>query len=284
MDEAEKQNKKAESQGGIWGILGLLAVAAIFNLPQLQTIGETQWFSIGIRALISGILLYCAFFGDAAAKIPVPGKLVMLLGMPVPWLTYLPEKLSVIILSALFLVQGILLAVSQIKRDDSFSPLYAAVLTLLFLFELSKPIHFQNPLSSNRYWQLAIIGGVSVGAIFAVLLGMKIVKMKDNRVSERITFVLLAALISGAAIWLSAYTLNFALDRSEPTIYSAEITDKHISPTKTAMDFSMTIESPNEKMQIYVSKAEYFEKEIGDSIEIRIYKGAFGDSYYIFKE
>ena len=77
--------------------------------------------------------------------------------------------------------------------------------------------------------------------------------------------------------------MNYAFDDS-PTTYSAQVLDKNIisgAKRVTSRYFEIKIEEAEVRLEVPV--AVYHSTEVGEYIEIKLYDGALGYSYYIYE-
>ncbi len=96
-------------------------------------------------------------------------------------------------------------------------------------------------------------------------------------VNKILNFAVFTLIISLSSI----YILNFTCDTSQPSTYEAVIIDKHIvTGVKGGDDYRIEVQSSNKSSEEFdISYKKYEALEIGDTVTIGEYSGAFGIEY-----
>lgn len=180
----------------------------------------------------------------------------------------------------------VILAFKYIKAPDRYfiTKVEPAVAMLVPLFLLVLATR-QNYVCAERMWiPIVIIGIILVPVVLGVFLKyFKDIEYFKKSKSELIFSILLLIIacfyISGVAVT----TVNYGFD-SAPTATNVEIVDKRIvSGAKQVTSFYLKVEIDGHETEIDVPVEVYHSKEIGDDVEIKLYKGALGYSYYIYE-
>ena len=132
-----------------------------------------------------------------------------------------------------------------------------------------------------RYWQISLVLALLMGAAAWYLLVHGYIRLKDDRMSEKVCWCIMAVFASFVLIWATANNLNYMLDLSEPEQFHAVIIDKEIDNSGKDTHYEMTVIIGDEQIQMNVSQSVYFHHEIGQTLPVDLYKGFFNHPYYI---
>lgn len=202
---------------------------------------------------------------------------------------FVTNRLWAILLFFGFIAAIILLLILAFKYIEKggyfitrFEPIVAAIPLLLLLMVAMA----QSYAGAGGMWIPIVIIGVILAAIATCVFCKyfkNIAYFKNERKSELVfSIIIMVAIcfyISGAAVT----TINYGFDRS-PTAVSFEIVDKRIqSGARQATSFYLKINIDGQEEEIDVPVDVYHSKEIGDSVEIKLYNGALGYGYYIYE-
>ncbi len=126
------------------------------------------------------------------------------------------------------------------------------------------------------FWQWLLPISAVIGAL-AVPLFLRIKLRFWSSVGSFVLTVFFAFML------LECYTchLNYALDDSEPQSYVLRIEGKDLDLHRKSPDsyeFIFTVEG--KPLELEVSRSTYRRFEVGDLYPVRLYKGAFGKSFY----
>ena len=257
------------------------AVFVIMNLiPDLKPVTDSAGFAVYFRLLFSAWVLYFAFIHTSAAKYTWEAKTAMVLGALIVWLGVLPERLMLIADVFIVFAQCLLITVSHIRDPGSAGPELLLCFSFITLILDQRSTVFLRHPNGIHFWIFSLVISVVVGAACVVLLRRGILKLKDNRLIERICLVLLVTVFMFFTVSYSLCSLNRALDDSEPLTYQALITDRRIETSKSGSDYYLDLELPAGTYSMSVYESDYQALEIGDTIEIQYYQGAFGEPYF----
>jgi lysylphosphatidylglycerol synthetase-like protein (DUF2156 family) len=180
----------------------------------------------------------------------------------------------------------LILAFKYVKAPNDykitvFEPIIAMIpLLLLLMFAM-----IQSYVGAGGMWIPIIVIGVIL-AVVALCVFLKFFKDIDyfkRRKSELVAaiIVMLAGCFYVSSITVT--TINYAFDKN-PTPSSFEIIDKRIqSGARQITSFYLKVKIDGQEKEIDVPVDIYHSKEIGDSVEIKLYKGALGYGYYIYE-
>lgn len=149
--------------------------------------------------------------------------------------------------------------------------------TIAFIFPclglLLRAVFDFNIFEWKNFWIPFII----IASLF-YLLGALSSKGEKNRIVNLIVLIFFAATYGFGAI----ITLNGILDRTQPSIYRAQILNKRISSgNHTSYYFKLSSWGPrNESNEIDVDKTKYNQYEIGNSVSVVLKKGSLGIPWY----
>ena len=203
---------------------------------------------------------------------------------------FITNRLWTIFLFASFAAAIVLLLILAFKyvkaphnyKITRYEPL-VAMLPLLLLLMLAMT---QSYVDASGMWMPIVVIGVvlAAAALFVFLKFFKYIDYFNNE--HKSEFIACIILLIAACFYVSnvtVKTINYAFDNN-PTVVSFEIIDKHVqSGAKYTTSFYFKIEIDGQEKQIYVPATVYHSKEIGDIVEIKLYKGALGYGYYIYE-
>lgn len=203
---------------------------------------------------------------------------------------FVSARLWSILLFAGFAVAITLLVILAFKytKDPSgyvitrFEPIIAMI-PLLLLLMLAM---IQSYTDAGKMWIPIVAAGAAL-SIIALVVFLKFFKNIDYfRAKHKSEFICAIILLVVACFYISGTavtTINYAFDHS-PTATSFEIIDKHIeSGSRQGASFYFKIEVDSKEKEIRVPVEVYHSKETGDRVDIWLYSGALGYSYYIFE-
>ncbi|MCL2062126.1 MAG: hypothetical protein FWH03_05860 [Firmicutes bacterium] len=203
---------------------------------------------------------------------------------------FVTNRIWAILLFASFIAATVLLLILAFKyikapnnyKITRFEPL-VAMIPLLLLFMLAM---IQSYVGASGMWIPIVVMGIVLAAA-ALFVFLKFFKNIDyfNR-EHKSEFIVAIILLIAACFLFSAVTVttvNYAFDHS-PTAVSFEIIDKRAQTgARQVTSFYFKIEIDGQEKEIDVPVAVYRSKEIGDSVEIKLYKGALGYGYYMYE-
>ena len=78
--------------------------------------------------------------------------------------------------------------------------------------------------------------------------------------------------------------LNYMLDQSEPTVYEMVIEEKDIDRGyKSRTDYYIFFDHGGKELKMEVSSETYAAHEVGDTLPVMLYDGAFDKPYFIIE-
>lgn len=279
-----KKNYTKELFDSIWPFAAVIAgVFALALLERLLPPEADAWLTAAVKAVISAVLLVLLVFRWGPAKMPLPGILTVIAAVLLLWMYLLPDHIEV--LAKVFLIAaGCVLAVIAQCRRVGFGREYAIMISFfaLAVLQLTSGIEFQSG-AQFPYWLPALIAAALCSGLIAVLMGKDLLHLEDERTSECVCLVILAAAAAFVIVQYSAVGLNYALDTSAPETYTVQITDKDTSSTRGSTTYYLTADSPDGELEFTVPGHTYRTVEEGDSVSLLLYDGAFGDPYYLLQ-
>ena len=162
----------------------------------------------------------------------------------------------------------------------------ALIGTLLFipLLSLINSVYFVGRYTYLNGWfplrNAVIIVSIIFGAALVVLM-LKISAIK-KKFWGSVGCFLLGVTMSIAMLAITLGNLNYALDRSTPEIKTVTIKDKDIDLNrKSADDYEFIFIVDGESYSVEVPSEIYYDYEIGDTFDIKIYQGAFNCPFFM---
>ena len=285
MTKETPRRKRRYFKTNPWIILG--AVAAFYvilsildRIPSFQPIADSLWFWIVHGLLLDALILFFAFFHISAKNMPNEGRAAMVLGAILLWLSLLPERWTLIAHVLITFTQIFLITLSQIRRPGYSGPMIVTALSLLTVIWDGLNCSFQNHPNGIHFWQVSLIAAVAAGMVYALLLHREILKLKDNRRSERIALLIGVVAVFFFVTSFSAGNLNRALDDSEPMVVQAKITDADTSTSRAGTSYYLYLDVPEGNLQMSVEEWDYKALKDAGYATLLYYQGAFGDPYY----
>lgn len=162
----------------------------------------------------------------------------------------------------------------------------ALIGTLFFipLLSLINSVYFVGRYTYLNSWfplrNAVIIVSIIFGAALVVLM-LKISAIK-KKFWGSVGCFLLGVMMSIATLVITLGNLNYALDRSTPEIKTVTIKDKDIDQNrKSADDYEFIFIVDGESYSVEVPSEIYYDYEIGDTFDIKIYQGAFDHPFFM---
>ena len=131
------------------------------------------------------------------------------------------------------------------------------------------------------FWQVSLVIALVFGLLQAVLAEQTEQDVKKN-ITKKLSVFLIYGLLSFFVVSAGVQNLNYALDVSEPTRYSAVIEAKRSHHSRKGRDyryFRFTVNG--ETIDLDVPASTYRTYNVGDTYNITRYQGAFGVPYYV---
>lgn len=271
--------KRSLARSGL--LLGVLLILLLLaESPRLQSLRGTAAYLLAGKLLLTAIAAYFAWFHPSAQGMPWEGRACMMLGTCILFTVFLPERTAVLADVMIYAAQAVLLVLT-LTRGLYAGPGIMLCLTPVKLLSVNLQMwSFAANRGGIHFWKAAAVGTlvVSLGAYF--LIRYRIIRLKDDRRSERIACVVLTAMMGFAGIWSSLMNLNYALDTSLPQTYETKVTGRHVSTGKSTT-YYLQVYSPEGMLEVRVSENEYTNTESGHPGTLERYRGAFDDPYYV---
>ena len=272
--------------GGIQWYWWLAEVAVWFGYmwlayrPELQPLRDTViWNALG-KLAISGVILYFAWISPGHP--PKQGRIIMTLMAAVPWQEMiLPSRrfLLLHITVLVFWAAGYLLYLMIRQKKNSDVLMFAAAFFAIMLLDFMDDYVYVD--GRDHHWQISLVLALLIGGAACYLMFNGFIRLKDDRMSEKVCWCIMAAFISFFLIWATANNLNYMLDASEPEHFEAYVLDKEIDSSGKSTKYEMTVLIGGEQIQMDVMQSVYFHYEIGETLPVDLYQGFFNHPYYI---
>lgn len=287
----KKRRKKGRYQGGkgssgikwYWWIAGFAVWFGYMWLafrPELQPLRDTVLWKVTGKLLLSGVVLYFAWFSPGHP--PRQGQIVMTLMAAVFWQTMILPSQRLLLLHITVLVfwaVGYLLYL-MIWRKKSNDPLmFAAGFFAIMLLDFMGDYVYVD--GRDHHWQLSLVLALLAGGAACYLMFNGYIRLKDDRMSEKVCWCIMAVFAAFILTWATANNLNYMLDVSEPEHFDAYILDKEIDSSGKTTEYEMTVVIGDQQIQMDISQSDYFRYEIGETLPVELYEGFFNDPYYI---
>ena len=203
-------------------------------------------------------------------------------------LPFVSGRIWVILLSVSLIVALILLIILAFKYvkapTDYHITRYEPIIAILMLLALLVVLSMLSYTGAQRMWIPVVIGGVvlSAAALSVFIKYFKDFEYFKQTKSERTASYILLILLCFGISYTGIATLNYAFDDSS-TQLSVQVLDKKVrAGARQLTSFYFKIEIEEKETQLDVPANVYYSTEVGDYIEIKLYDGALGYSYYIY--
>ena len=217
---------------------------------------------------------------------PLPAKMVTTGSLL--FFTYFPVLLSRkmwILFCVLWFV--ILVVIEQIFRHVVYKTklnadiLLAQLLYLICWLGAAVNTYGYGKNSYVPFWQVSLVIALMFGLLQAVLAEQTEQDVKKN-ITKKLSVFLIYGLLTFFVVSAGVQNLNYALDVSEPTRYSAVIEAKRSHHSRKGRDYRYFRFTMNgETIELDVSASTYRTYNEGDTYNITRYQGAFGVPYYV---
>lgn len=279
-----QSTKRANLPRTVFLLGAMLVFTYLTSSPKLQEYRNTMLFTIGIKVLASLVILFFAFLHRSAKNLNLIGRICMILGILLLLSVYLPAKAAMLSDTLIFVIQIVLLLAAWKAGSSVAGPGVMTAISFLKLMTTDgQEWAFVNNSGGFHFWPAALVGSIGIATALYIMLQKGIIKLKDDRISERIAALFLTVLFGFLAIWTCASNLNYALDTSVPQRIQTVVEDKKISSSSKNTTYYLVTSAPEGELRVDVSEGLYYVAEIGDRGELLKYQGAFGDPYYVLK-
>lgn len=264
-------------------ILGVAVGLYVFLLyPGMQDFRNTLVFDILFRLVISGVILYFAWFWKK--KPSMPAKWTLIAMACTVWFPLLIPSFKVFLLAATVLefAGAAVLLWEQVNLKAHTEPLLyvAAFLLLVLTGNASSYTFVENP-NGMHFGLPTALFTLLEGAFSGYLIFSGKLKLKDDRKSERIAFVIAGFLVGFFLTWPTVLNLNYLLDNQIPQIYEMPVVEKDINTSGKNTSYHLYVSFQGEQLKLDVSQSRYYACEPGDIVPVTLHQGAFRDPFYI---
>ena len=288
---SKNRRKKGRYQGGrhssgirwYWWLIGFATWFGYMWLsyrPELQPMRDTVLWKAAGKLIFCGVLLYFAWVSPGHP--PKQGQLIMTLMAFVFWQGMILPSQRLLLLHITVLVfwaAGYLLYLMIQKKKNNEPLMFATMFFAIMLLDFMGDYVYVD--GREHHWQISLVLALVAGGAACYLMFRGFIRLKDDRMSEKICWCIMAAFASFILIWATANNLNYMLDLSEPEQFYVVIIDKEIDNSGKDTHYEMTVIIGDEQIQMNVSQSIYFHHEIGQTLPVDLYQGFFNDPYYI---
>ena len=263
---------------------GVVAVSFFLVHPSLQSVRDTLAFSIILKMIPTGLLLYFAWI--AKCRPPKAGQIIMTLMASVPWQGFLFSSTRLVVLNATvltFVGIGYLLFIN-VMQDKNNKPLcYAtAMLSLVLLLQMQYYSYLDG---KTHFWIVSLVLASLAGiAVYCLIHRGLNWLLDEDTILERISVCFIVTAIVFVLSWSTANNMNYFLDFSEPEEYCMTIVDKQMRSSRSGTYYELVLVYNENEVTLGVSQSTYFQNEIGDVFSVALYQGFWGEPYYIADE
>ena len=248
--------------------------------PELQAMRDSILWKVAGKLILSGVVLYFAWISPGHP--PKQGQLIMTLMAFVFWQRLILPSQRLLLLHITVLVfwaVGYLLYLMIRKKKNNDILTFATGFFALMLLEFMGDYVYVD--GREHHWQLSLVLALLAGATACYLIFNGFIRLKDERMSEKVCWCIMAAFVSLILTWATANNLNYMLDVSEPEHFEAYILDKEIDSSGKNTEYELTVLIGDQQIRMDVSQSVYFHYEIGETLPVDLYQGFFNDPYYI---
>ena len=252
---------------------------------QLIMLAELPQLSLVVMStILCAVLIF--FTWCVKKNFPLPAKIITTGSLL--FFTYFPVLLSRkmwILFCVLWFV--ILVVIEQIFRHVVYKQkmktdiLLAQLLYLICWLGAAVNTYGYGKNTYVPFWQVSLVVALMFGLLQAVLAEQTEQDVKKN-ITKKLSVFLIYGLLSFFVVSAGVQNLNYALDVSEPTRYSAVIEAKRSHHSRKGRDyryFRFTVNG--ETIELDVPASTYRTYNVGDTYNITQYQGAFGVPYYM---
>lgn len=251
------------------------------NSPSLQP-PKINWIYIVTKMPISVVIVYYAWFSQI--KPVVFERILVTIVALLPCFSLIIDSCRIILLiqAVLFIILFLVLIKNYLfkKRFSVITIVLTIFLGLLVV--IAQDYTFVQDSKGIHFWQIGLILAAIITAVFTILLLANKFKLGKVNAFGKVAIPTFVFAMSFLFIAFTICNLNYVLDTSMPTEYETTIVDKYKnSGYRGHKTYTFTAEVMGEEKNFYVSQSEYNEKEIGDTLSISFFSGAFGHEYYV---
>ena len=276
-------------------VFGIFSFAfVIFSMSKLGAkVLNHSLFKIIIKIIISAFFIFLAFYKKE--KVRLYSSLLLIIYAILIWIKFffLSSKFS-LFLSFTWVIISILFEVFEyltMKNKKERSICRLDFIIMLIFLDCIIHLNYFKTINDNAFLYPVILSSLISLLITIIILIIKRELLKDRLGSvkhPKITtlFIPLITLIMAFLFsYLFLNIINYSLDFSEPITYEYEVIKKDVSAGyRQATTFDFYIEVNNKEIKISVSSDIYYNIEIGDYINISLYRGFLKEPYLIYEK
>ena len=288
MAKIRNRNKYEKSKSS-WGFYSLSAfilfipLLYLFRSPDLQKLRDSLFFNIAIKIVFSCAILCPTWFHKSKPKIG--GQILLSLCALSIWVKMIvpTARLWWIIIFILFCGLVLYLCIDYFT-NKKVNPIVRFVSLIFLLLELTimSQYKFVDRPNAIHFWKLSLVISVIITIVFIILLFKNVITLETPKnIGDIILSCIICLLAVFTLVVSAAYNLNHFLDKSEPTLEWAEITDRYIYHSRRHRDYTFRLSLNGKEFDFEVSDTEYYNYEVGEKFPLKFYEGAFDDAYYI---
>lgn len=259
----------------------IAAASAILQLLVFPNLSEET--VVVISTILCAVLIFSTW--RVKKNFPLPAKIVTTGSLL--FFTYFPILLShkmwivffVSWFAALFVILQILQHAVYKRKMDKDIFLAQFLYLICWLMATSNYVYVDGLLTP--FWKISIALALVVGVFQTVKTGQMEQDIKKDIVVRSFVF-LACGCLTFLLVSIGIQNMNYALDTSEPTQYSAVIEDKIIRGGRKGGNkyyFQFTVNDETFNMKVFFSA--YKSHNEGDTYNITYHEGAFGVPYYM---
>ena len=277
----------AKKMQASWRKMLLILSAAIglyfFLLyPGMQDFRDTLAFDILFRLVSSGAVMYFAWVWK---KKPSPlAKWTLTAIACIVWFPLLIPSYRIFLFSVMMLefvsVAVLLWEQINLQKHTEVLLFVTAVLLLIASGNASSYTFVENP-NGMHFGLPTVLFTLLAGAFSGYLIFFGRLKLKDDRKSERITFVFAGFLVGFFLTWPTILNLNYLLDNQISQVYEMPVEEKDINTSGKNTSYHLYVSFQGGQLKLDVSQSQYYAYEPGDIVPVTLYEGAFHDPFYI---
>ena len=237
------------------------------------------------KILLSAALLYFSYFWKK--ENPLLANVILIIAACMPWFTFMGMSQRQILLSEMVLMYvsiGALLYFNIKYHCSSWQVLSLSAFFMVSMIHTSDRYTYIVDGEDMQNWPVYLAAAIVVAVVFIVLAAKNIIYIKDDRASESIGLCLFAALLGYVLSSVTINNLNYMLDQSEPAVYEMVIEEKNIDRGyKSRTDYYIFFDHGGKELKMEVSSETYAAHEVGDTVPVMLYDGAFDKPYFIIE-
>ena len=235
------------------------------------------------RIFLSVAFLYFSYFWKKDN--PLLAKVILLIAACMPWFTFMGmSQRQILLFGESTTVHTTTLYFNIKYHCSSWQVLSLSAFFMVSMIHTSDRYTYIVDGADMQNWPVYLASAIVVAVVFIVLAAKNIIYIKDDRASESIGLCLFAALLGYVLSSVTINNLNYMLDQSEPAVYEMVIEEKNIDRGyKSRTDYYIFFDHSGKELKMEVSSETYAAHEVGDTLPVMLYDGAFDKPYFIIE-